>query len=296
TRGGFAFHTTDVCALSDSFFLVTEPQFSSFYQDKNLMQRISAAGVEMNVKATLRGIVVNKATESSGDNIGGKSSTHLLNLENVEGSFRNALVEAFSIRYSDTHPVPLDIQAVEAYKSQRIPYVAFPGSVFSYATLVAFSGLMKTVTVRWPEEVIKRWNALVDLVSNAIKAANEKLVMQIHDEQLLHEDKDKLTKDNELLSTRLRLIEGTVAEKERTYEQFRARQAEVDRRRIWSIAGLIAALFVFATLGVSVYYQAKLQQAVAEEKINALQDELAKLREQAKQQQAVAEEKINALQ
>jgi hypothetical protein len=243
------------------------------------MQRISAAGVEMNVKATLRGIVVNKATESSGDNIGAKSSTHLLNLENVEGSFRNALVEAFSIRYSDTHPVPLDIQAVEAYKSQRIPYVAFPGSVFSYATLVAFSGLMKTVTVRWPEEVIKRWNALVDLVSNAIKAANEKLVMQIHDEQSLHEDKDKLTKDNELLSTRLRLIEGTVGEKERTYEQFRARQAEVDRRRIWSIAGLIAALFVFATLGVSVYYQAKLQQAVAEEKINVLQDELAKLRE-----------------
>jgi hypothetical protein len=155
---------------------------------------------------------------------------------------------------------------------------------------------MKTVTVRWPEEVIKRWNALVDLVSNAIKAANEKLVMQIHDEQLLQEDKDKLTKDNELLSTRLRLIEGTAAEKEMTYERFRVRQAEVDRRRIWSIAGLIAALFVFSTLGVSVYYQAKLQQAVAEERINGLQDELGKLREQAKQQQAVAEEKINALQ
>jgi hypothetical protein len=73
------------------------------------------------------------------------------------------LVDKLSLRYSDTYPIPLDLDAINAYKSQRIPYIAYPASIFSYSTLVAFSNLMKTVTVRWPEEATRRWNQLGNL-------------------------------------------------------------------------------------------------------------------------------------
>jgi cellulose biosynthesis protein BcsQ len=38
TRGGFAFESTDVCALADSFIVVTDPDITSFYQDRNLLK------------------------------------------------------------------------------------------------------------------------------------------------------------------------------------------------------------------------------------------------------------------
>jgi hypothetical protein len=283
TRGGFTFNTTDVCALSDSFFLVTEPQFSSFYQDKNLMYRISAAAAELGRKPTLRGVVVNKATESSGDDDIRRPGTRRLDLDNVEGSFRNVLVDEFSIRYSDTHPVPLDIRAVEAYKSQRIPYVAFPGSVFSYATLVAFSGMMRTVTVRWPEEVTKRWNALVDRISEAIKAANEGLIQQAAEEQALHEDKDKLMKDNEFLRAQIKLVEESATDREKYYEHFRMQAAKGDRARMFMNAALGATLFVAVVGGAYSYVKLQEQiqvQAVTQERLNSVQEELRKLQNQ----------------
>ena len=43
-EGGFAFESTDVCALADSFIVVTEPDVTSFYQDRNLLRRIGDAG------------------------------------------------------------------------------------------------------------------------------------------------------------------------------------------------------------------------------------------------------------
>jgi flagellar biosynthesis protein FlhG len=51
TRGGFAFETTDVCALADSFIVVTEPDFTSFYQDRNLVKRVSASAEKLNARA-----------------------------------------------------------------------------------------------------------------------------------------------------------------------------------------------------------------------------------------------------
>ena len=267
------------------------------------MYRISAAAAELACKPTLRGVVVNKATESSERGQGPWPGTFRLNfdrlnLDNVEGSFRNVLVEEFSIRYSDTHPVPLDIFAVEAYKTQRIPYVAFPASVFSYATLVAFSGMMKTVTVRWPEEVTKRWNALVDRISQAIKEANESLVKQVQQDQALHEDLDKLAKENEALRSRSKLAEENTADRERYYEHYRMEVARSDRLRRFTLVASVLILTV--TAGALVWSLIKLQQqetrqAVTQERLYSLQGELQKLQDQLRSS-AATQERLNSLQ
>jgi MinD-like ATPase involved in chromosome partitioning or flagellar assembly len=270
TRGGFAFHTTDVCALSDSFFLVTEPQFSSFYQDKNLIYRISAAGAEISRKPTLRGIVVNKATESAGG-----STIHTLNLDQVEGSFRNALVEGFGIRYGDTYPIPLDIDAVESYKSHKIPYLAFPGSVFSYSTLVAFSGLLKTVTVRWPVPLVERWNALVDSISKAIKIQNDRVGKQLQEEKSQQEIAERLHKETELLTEKLKLGERVAADRERFYEEYRAEQTfAAERRRkgtlvqLLSVAVVTVGLMLLAALLFVQNSQSTLQLRLTEQQLD----------------------------
>ena len=107
TRGGFGFETTDVCALSDSFFLVTEPDHTSFHQDKNLVFRIVDASTDLGRKPTLRGIIVNKATEFTSTENNSTAGVHELNLDNIEARFRNVLVDELSLRYSDTYAVPL---------------------------------------------------------------------------------------------------------------------------------------------------------------------------------------------
>src|ERR1039457_3228775 len=166
TRGGFAFETTDICALADSFILVTEPDFTSFYQDRNLVKRISAAAQEVKRKPLLRSIIVNKATE-------GGQTEGALDLTKLEASFRLELTREFPIEYANTHLVPLDLEAVKAYKTQRMPYLAAPGSQYSFSTLAAFSDILQVVTSRWTEERVRRWNTLIDEVSHAVRERNE---------------------------------------------------------------------------------------------------------------------------
>jgi MinD-like ATPase involved in chromosome partitioning or flagellar assembly len=163
TRGGFAFESTDVCALADSFIVVTEPNFTSFYQDRNLVKRISAAAKEMETRPLLRSIIVNKATEAG---LGGDGR---LSLENLEASFRLELEREFPIKFKDTHAVPLDIEAIKAYKIQAIPYVAAPASPFSFATLSAFGEILQVVTSRWSTDQVSDWNRLIDAVSTALE-------------------------------------------------------------------------------------------------------------------------------
>ena len=63
TRGGFAFESADTCAFADSFLIVTEADYTSFYQDRNLVRRINDAAKHNERRPILRGIFVNKATE-----------------------------------------------------------------------------------------------------------------------------------------------------------------------------------------------------------------------------------------
>jgi MinD-like ATPase involved in chromosome partitioning or flagellar assembly len=266
TRGGFGFSTTDICALADSFFIVTEPDFTSFYQDKNLVVRITAAAAEMSRKPLLRGVIVNKATESAQEVESG-FGVHSLNLDRVEASFRNVLVDELSIRYADTYPVPLDINAVNAYKSQRLPYLAYPSSVFSYATLVAFSGLMRVVTVRWPENAVVRWNALVDKVSHAIQIENEKNIDTLREQQSIRDMNLQLRSEASSLMVQLdalkRAAERNEHQEEARFERERLLEQSKARTRLYTIVSAVVG--VTAMLVTFVYVVESNQRAAFEQ-------------------------------
>jgi MinD-like ATPase involved in chromosome partitioning or flagellar assembly len=165
TRGGFSFETTEVCSLADSFIVVTEPQYTSFYQDRNLVGRISVASERNETRPLLRGFIVNKSTDP-------RDWSGELELDRVESDFRVTLTREFPVRFQETHPVPLDIDAQIAYKSQKIPLRDAPDSYFSFALLTAFRQLLTVVTAEWSDEQAEKWNELVDQISDATKERN----------------------------------------------------------------------------------------------------------------------------
>jgi MinD-like ATPase involved in chromosome partitioning or flagellar assembly len=236
TRGGFGFNTTDVCALSDSYFLVTEPDVTSFYQDKNLMLRLLAAADELNRKPSLRGIIVNKATEYSPADEGARVGVHSLDLNRIEASFRSLLADHFRIDLRDTHPVPLDIKVVDAYKVQRMPYVSYPGSMFSYATVVAFSSMMEKIRVgaQWTKENTKLWNSLVNRISEAIKDENRRAIESVRQQQELRVKLTTSEQENQFLKKQI--------EEERKVSELRIGSDIIRQRR--------QERFVLVTLGI----------------------------------------------
>jgi uncharacterized protein YjbI with pentapeptide repeats/cellulose biosynthesis protein BcsQ len=205
TRGGFAFESTDVCALADSFIVVTEPDYTSFYQDRNLVRRISRAAQEVNSPSVLRSFIVNKATE------GGQQGQQL-DLDKMERSFRLELGKEFPVRFEDTHPIPVDVEALKSYKTQRIPYVAAPASLFSFATLTAFADILQVVTSRWTVEQVEKWNDLVNHVSNAVGEKNKRVQQQ---------EQDSIRREKELSELRVKAADQS--------EKFQALQREMSR-------------------------------------------------------------------
>jgi len=205
TRGGFAFESTDVCALADSFIVVTEPDFTSFYQDRNLVARINRAAAEMQSPAVLRAMIVNKGT----DVLHREDKPYV---DNIEVSFRNELTKEFKFGFHDTHGVPVDIEALLAYKIQRIPYISAPGSLFSFATLSAFSDILQIVTSRWSIEQVDKWNDLVNKVTAAVKEKSIK-------EQQQEEERLKRERELEEMRATLRERDAKIANLDRELTQ-----------------------------------------------------------------------------
>jgi cellulose biosynthesis protein BcsQ len=214
TRGGFAFESTDVCALADSFIVVTEPDITSFYQDRNLVRRISQAAQEVSSPAVLRAILVNKATD-------GVQQQGRMDLTKIETSFRLELTKEFPIHYEDTHPIPVDIEALLAYKTQNIPYNAAPGSLFSFATLSAFSDILQVVTSRWPSERVEQWNRLVNDVSTAVAERSKRTREQ---------EQEALDREKEL--AQLRLVAVTQGERLESLQRERDRMEKAFEREL----------------------------------------------------------------
>jgi uncharacterized protein YjbI with pentapeptide repeats/MinD-like ATPase involved in chromosome partitioning or flagellar assembly len=262
TRGGFAFETTDICALADSFILVTEPDYTSFYQDRNLVKRISAAAQGATRSPLLRSIIVNKATE------GGQTEGRL-DLDKLEASFRNELTREFPIKYANTHPVPLDLEAVKAYKTQQIPYLAAPGSSFSFSTLAAFRDILQVVTSRWSEQRVGQWNILVDNVSLAIRERNAKTEtakeeIQQRTTALAQAQSKVAEQEHEIAALRLRLDEQHNAyerELKRTEILLQDRSSpkaaskeSAPRNRRW-FALMVTAATLLALVGAGMLYR-----------------------------------------
>ena len=158
TRGGFAFESSDVCAISDSFIIVTEPDRTSFYQDHNLVNHIFAAAEATSRKPVLRAVVVNKARVG----IDGRP-------ENIEREFRTQLSGGLPIEYSETFAIPLDVEAVDAHRVHELPYVFAPASKYSTHTIRAFHDILGIVTAEWSSHRRAGWRTLVGYIEAAVK-------------------------------------------------------------------------------------------------------------------------------
>ncbi|MBT9502293.1 MAG: AAA family ATPase [Burkholderiaceae bacterium] len=236
TRGGFSFESTDVAAAADSFVIVTEATYTNFYQDRNLVDRISSAAQQMGTRSLLRGIIVNKATDPP------------------ELSFRNELVREFGVRMDDTFSVALDVEAAKVYKMQKAIFLEAPASRFAFDAMQAFQKILKVVTAQWPQERARKWNELVAKIDAAIALHNQAVeAKKLEDEartaahRALQAERDTLSKDIELLraaSEQERRRQDILAEELkaqaqrrdeqsiRDHQQFEARLAEERHRAV----------------------------------------------------------------
>jgi MinD-like ATPase involved in chromosome partitioning or flagellar assembly len=156
SRGGFSFESTDIAAAADSFIVVTEATYTNFYQDRNLVDRISKAAEEMRRKLVMRAIIVNKSTDPP------------------ELSYRNELVREFGVAFDDTYAVSIDFDALRAYKEQKAIYRTAPASQFAYDSLRAFQRILRVVTSQWSPKQVAQWDALAGSIDAAIAAHNER--------------------------------------------------------------------------------------------------------------------------
>ncbi len=265
TRGGFAFESTDVCALADSFIVVTEADATSFYQDRNLVRRINDAAEQLGTKPLLRSFIVNKTSDWE--------LTDPKNLQKVEQTFRLEIEKEFPVKFLDTYPVPLDIEAIKAYKTQRIPYLAAPASLFAYATLSAYRDILQIVTARWSEEQAKQWNALVQDVSRAIDDRNAKIKAELDAQVERKREFEDLQKENKDLKERESKISREKDEQEERYKRELTRSAALfSPWRTWQIwAAILAGVAAVAIAGWTVWekYWGNPQQALLASANNA---------------------------
>jgi uncharacterized protein YjbI with pentapeptide repeats/MinD-like ATPase involved in chromosome partitioning or flagellar assembly len=212
TRGGFSFESTHVCALCDSFIVVTDADLTSFVQDRNLVQRINTAAGELETTPLLRAIIVNRVTE--GD----------------ERLFRLALEREFPITYSQTYAIPLDLDALKAYKTQQSPYVAAPGSHFSYATLTAFKDIMSIVTAEWSDDKVALWNQLTEKVSSAVKERNARFEREEEERKRQMAEIESIERQNADQKKHIEAVERELARSEATHQRELERaQREIER-------------------------------------------------------------------
>lgn len=134
TRGGFTELSLIPAVFSDSFFIVTEPDFTSFHQLAKLLANIDLMSIGEKRSPYIRGLIVNKA------------------LDGEEKEFRSLLQAQFGIGFGLSWPIPLDLGVVKVYKEQLIPYSKAPELPFCSATLKAFTDSFDLVTVKWSRE------------------------------------------------------------------------------------------------------------------------------------------------
>lgn len=167
TRGGFGYQTASACALADGFVLVTEADFTSFYQDVNIVGRVNEVAKLLGERPQLRGIIVNKCISARNGAIDGSGFNFQIDLQEMEESFRNELARSFDLRFTQIHPVPLDLNAITAYKRHLIPFIESPATDFSVSLASAFASILGVVLTPWDEEKIREWNVFIELIEDA---------------------------------------------------------------------------------------------------------------------------------
>ncbi|MGD1210007.1 MAG: pentapeptide repeat-containing protein [Candidatus Acidiferrales bacterium] len=160
----------------------------------------------------LRSIIVNKATE-------GDQSDGAIDLRKIESSFRIELTKEFPIKFGDTYPVPVDVEALKAYKTQRVPYLEAPASLFSFSTLSAFRDILQVVTAKWTEEQVNKWNVLVEGVNHAIDDRNQRISAEKSQKERQEKQVIELAREAETQRERIADLKREIERIEGGYER-----------------------------------------------------------------------------
>jgi MinD-like ATPase involved in chromosome partitioning or flagellar assembly len=200
TRGGFSFESTNVCAAADSFIVVTEPDYTSFFQDRTLKERISKAALEMENRPLLKAIILNKVAAEETE---------------VVRAYQRELEREFGVPFQDTHQVALDLEAIRAYQVQQMPYRVAPSSRFAYDTITAFSAILEVVVVEWKEENLARWSAFVESIKGAVELHNESIKKAEAEALARSEECERIRAENEALKKELWTLKESIEEDKR---------------------------------------------------------------------------------
>src|SRR5262249_8877885 len=147
-----------------------------------------------------------------------------LDLNKLEVSFRLQLETEFPVKFNDTHPVPADLEVLRAYKTQKVPYLAAPASLFSFATLSAFGEILRVVTAKWTADQVKRWNGLVASVSEAIDKRNKQHETARAAAAAAEEQLTSLKKQNAEQTERIDLLKSEIQRLDERYQRELARR------------------------------------------------------------------------
>lgn len=221
SRGGFSFESTDVAAAGDSFVVVTEATFTNFYQDRNLVDRIGEAATQMQRRAVLRAVIINKSTDVGEEVDAARTANGAASergeIRHREVSYRNELVREFGIRFEDTYCVALDLEALRAYKEQKSVFRVAPASRFAYDALQAFQRILQVVTSQWADDRIARWDQLIAQIDAAIQKNNE--------------EADAITRAREQERTRVRDMQLELERLHAELERAQAARAQEQKRQ-----------------------------------------------------------------
>ncbi len=270
TRGGFGELSLTSVVFSDSFLIVTEPDFTSFHQLAKLLTNVDLMAKQEKTRPYIRGIIVNKA------------------IDGEEEKFRSQLESQFGIEFGLSWPIPLDQDAIKIYKNQLIPYESLPGSIFSYTSLNAFNDIFDIVTAEWTRERKNKWNDLLKNVETAKREQKKKIKAKENEILIRQKQTDEEIKKakytEEVLQMKLESSEIRIKEEK---EQYKKAEKEInDLRNEIKTAELgvikkssirTVILFIFITLfalsaTVSVFFyfdKANLKRALNEMRAEA---------------------------
>jgi MinD-like ATPase involved in chromosome partitioning or flagellar assembly len=209
TRGGFGELSLIPAIFSDSFLVVSEPDFTSFHQLAKLLTNIDLMAQQEDVQPFIRGVIVNKATS------------------NEEERFRALLESQFDIDFGFSWPIPLDPEAIKAYKQQLIPFRIANNSLFSLKVLKAFTDIFDIVTVEWKRSSKEKWHTLVNKIeSNYNEVEKEK---KERDDFLTQENQKKQDEIQSLQQENNKAKEKIKNQLNRLEENLRKLQAAEDK-------------------------------------------------------------------
>ena len=281
TRGGFGELSLIPVVYSNSFLIVTEPDFTSFHQLAKLLSNIDLMAMDEKTNPFIRGVIINKS------------------IDGKEEKFRALLDTQFGIEFGLSWPIPLDQNAILPYKKQLIPFKEHPESLFSYVTLKAFTEIFDIVTVEWKKERKKTWHELLRRVEkeyqdNQLKADQEKNKL-IEFQKEFERKMAEAEKEKEKLNDKIKSLEHQLSEEKNKQEsqlnetkslknQIKSTEVKGFKKSLWQRSLLVVMGVLIIILTIFFFLSQILNKGVSNKQKGEIPTQMIPTEAQSKEQ------------